>query len=68
MKTFAVESSNIKSIGYDPTTKELIVTFKNDTSYSYPNMNPAIVCNLLFADSVGKKFHDTIKIHKATKI
>jgi len=68
MRTYKVESSNIDSVAYGSKSKELIITFKNGTSYSYQNMNPAIVCNLLFADSVGKKFHDTIKIHKAIKI
>lgn len=68
MRTYKVESSNIDSVSYNPKTKELIVTFENGGSYSYPGMSPAIVCNFLFADSIGKKFHDSIKIHKATKI
>lgn len=68
MRTYKVESSNIDSVAYDINTKELIITFKNGNSYSYPGMAPSIVCNLLFADSIGKKFHDSIKIHKAVKI
>lgn len=68
MKTYKVESSNIDAVAYNPATKELIITFKGGTSYSYAGMDPAIVCNLLFADSIGKKFHDSIKIHKAVKL
>lgn len=68
MKQYNIESSNIKTIGYDSKSKELVVTFENNTSYSYPNMNPATVCKLLFSDSVGREFHDSIKIHKALKI
>jgi len=68
MREYKTESSNIKQIGYDPKKKELVVTFKNDTSYSYANINPDTVCKLLFSDSVGREFHDSIKIHKAIKI
>ena len=68
MKTYKVESSNIESIGYDPKTERLIVTFKNKSSYAYDSMNPATVCKLMFSDSVGREFHDSIKIHKAIKI
>ena len=68
MRKYKVESSNIDSVSYDPKTSELIIKFKNGNSYSYPGMSPAIVCNLLFSDSIGKKFHDSIRIHKAVKI
>lgn len=68
MKKYKVESSNIDSISYDVKTKELIITFKNGNSYSYPGVNEVLVCRLLFADSIGKKFHDSIKVHKAVKI
>lgn len=68
MKKYAVKSSNIESVSYDPGTKELIITFNNGNSYSYPGIDPALVSNLLFADSIGKKFHDSIKVHNAVKI
>ena len=68
MRKYKVESSNIDSISYDPDTKELIITFNNGNSYSYHGMDQSLVCNLLFADSIGKKFHDSIKVHKAVKI
>lgn len=68
MRKYKVESSNIDSISYDPGTKELIITFNNGNSYSYQGISPGLVCNLLFAESIGKKFHDSIKIHKAIKI
>ncbi len=68
MRKYKVESSNIDSVSYDIKTNELIIKFKSGNSYSYQNIDKAIVCNLLFADSIGKKFHDSIKIHKATKL
>jgi len=67
MKKYKVESSNIDYISYDTVTKELIIEFKGGNSYTYPDMNHRTVCNLIFADSIGKKFHDSIKIHKAIK-
>jgi uncharacterized protein YutE (UPF0331/DUF86 family) len=69
MKKYLVESSNIKSIAYDIEFKLLVVTFKNRLSYSYKDIDPETVCNVLFADSVGSAFHKFIvKIHDATKL
>ena len=68
MKIYSTESSNIVSVSYEPKTKNLIITFKNGSSYSYSNINPATVCKMMFSDSIGKEFHDSIKIHKAIKI
>jgi hypothetical protein len=68
MKKYKVESSNIDLVSYDNGTKELQITFKNGNTYSYPGMSASTVCGLLFADSIGKKFHDSIKICKAMKI
>lgn len=61
MRKYKVDSSNIDSVSYDLNIKELIITFKNGNSYSYPGIDKGLVCNLLFADSIGKKFHDSIK-------
>lgn len=67
-REYEIESSNIEKIGYDPKTKRLVITFKNKTSYAYDNINQATVCKLMFSDSVGREFHDSIKVHKAHKI
>ena len=68
MRKYKVDSSNIESVSYNPKTRELIIEFKGGNSYSYQGVDNGIVCNLLFADSIGRKFHDSIKIHKAVKI
>ena len=61
MRKYQIESSNIESVGYDVKEQKLVVTFKGGNSYQYDNTSPAAVCNLIFADSVGRVFHNTIK-------
>lgn len=68
MKEYKVESSNIKTISYDLKKKKLIVCFNNDSCYAYDNICSETVCNLMFADSIGKEFHDSIKACKALKL
>ena len=68
MKKYQIESSNIESIGYDVQEKKLVVTFKGGKSYQYNSITPATVCNLIFADSVGKVFHHTIKDRKFIRL
>ena len=68
MKKYEVESSNIKEVSYDPDAKLLIVVFHNGSSYSYSDVEPDSVCSLLFSESIGKAFHDSIKKHKCTKL
>lgn len=67
MKSYAVESSNVKAIAYDPNAKNLVVTFHSDASYLYENVEASLVGNLLFAESIGATFNDSIKQHKCTK-
>ncbi|MGC2517867.1 MAG: KTSC domain-containing protein [Burkholderiales bacterium] len=47
-----VNSTAIASIGYDPTTGELEVTFTNGASYTY-TVDPVTYENFLAADSKG---------------
>lgn len=68
MKKYKIESSNIDEISYNLKTQELIVTFKGGSSYKYQCITQQAVCRLLFADSVGREFHDSIKINKAIKL
>lgn len=49
-----VPSSNIKSIGYDPTTETLEVEFTNGTIYQYFNVHPALNEQLMSAPSKGQ--------------
>ena len=68
MKKYEIDSSNIKDVSYDIESKTLVVTFNNDSAYSYEDVEPYSVCQLLFSDSSGKAFNDSIKKHKCTKL
>ena len=69
MKTFIVNSSNVKSVAYDLESKVCVMTFNNGSSYSYKDIEPETICHVLFSDSVGKAFNDSIrKSYKGTKL
>lgn len=68
MKSYKVESSNVKAVSYDPMAKNLVVTFHSGASYLYENVTPGSAGNLLFAESIGATFNDSIKQHKCTKL
>lgn len=61
MQTIPVASSMISSVGYDPETQELEVTFKKGRSYTYEGVPQAEYDNLVSAQSVGKYFAANIK-------
>lgn len=56
-----VESSNIEAVGYDETTAELFVLFKNKGLYSYKGVPAGEFPLLRGADSVGKYLNTNIK-------
>ena len=49
-----VESSNVKSIGYDSPTRTVYVKFKSNTIYAYEDVSIDSFTNLRCAHSVGK--------------
>lgn len=61
MQTIPVASSMISSVGYDPETQELEVTFNQGRSYTYEGVPQAEYDNLVSAQSVGKYFAANIK-------
>ena len=54
MRLFTPESSNIESVEYNRDSKELKVTFNNESEYKYEKVPANIVSGLLLVDSVGK--------------
>ena len=62
------ESSNITSIEYDGTTKDLIVGFKNKSKYRYPNFPFQTFLDFSNSESKGKFFFKNIKNLKNEKI
>ena len=56
-----VQSSNLSSIGYDPSTQTLEIEFKGGGVYTYHDVDQAKADALLNAESVGKHFHAHIR-------
>lgn len=61
MKRISIVSSSIKSIGYDSQSCILEIEFNRGTIYQYRNVPSLHVIRLMFADSVGKYFHQYIE-------
>jgi len=55
-----INSSNIKSAKYDTDTKDLFITFNNDSIYKYDNVPWEIFVKLRLAESQGKYFNQYI--------
>ncbi len=64
-----VESSNIKAIGYQPSTKKLFVRFKNNTLYEYADVPQSTFDELSDAHSKGQYFSRSIRnVFEASKV
>ena len=56
-----VSSSNLASIGYDPSTKTLEIEFNDGALYQYDDVPESEYTGLMGASSHGKYFHRNIK-------
>lgn len=56
-----VESSSIRSIGYDKETSELHVTFRDTGRYVYSGVPPHVYESLMMSGSKGNFLHHQIK-------
>ena len=65
MVTKPVESSNLKSIGYDPATQTMEVTFHSSGTYRYQGIPPTVYKKIMRSKSKGKAFHRTVVKTKA---
>ena len=61
MDRTSVRSSNIRSVGYDPTLRTLEVEFHSSGLYQYSGVPETIYQGLMRAASKGSYFHDHIK-------
>jgi hypothetical protein len=61
MPRVPVVSSNLKSVGYDPTTRDLDIEFKNGAVYRYENVEPETYAALMAAESIGQYFTRHVK-------
>jgi hypothetical protein len=69
MNHVPVESSNIKSVGYDPEAKLLEIQFANGGRYQYADVSPEQHQALVTAPSVGSHFAKHIlKAFTGTKV
>ncbi|MFD3166436.1 KTSC domain-containing protein [Herpetosiphon sp. NSE202] len=61
MKRTPVDSSNLASVGYDPTDQTLEIEFNNRSIYQYSNVPEEVYAELMSADSHGRYFNHNIK-------
>jgi len=58
---FEVESSAIKSLGYDPEKERLVVQFPRGVTWAYVEVPAKEYCRLLAAESIGSYFSRHIR-------
>lgn len=68
MDRIGVKSSNVESVGYDPDTKTLQVSFKNGGVYNYAGVEPEKHKDLMAAKSIGGFIHTHIKGKHAHRV
>lgn len=56
-----VNSSNLKSVGYDPATRTLEIEFLNSGLYQYSGVPESVYKELMSASSHGQYFDNHIK-------
>ncbi len=61
MQRARVNSSSLRSVGYDPERRVLEVEFSNGSLYQYEGVPGEIVRELLAADSLGTYFNQVFK-------
>ncbi len=61
MKRVALQSSSLRSLGYDPEQQILAVEFSSGALYRYEAVPPEVVQALLEADSLGRHFNQVFK-------
>ncbi len=61
MQHVAVNSSSIRSIGYDDKTGNMQVTFSSGKTYQYAGVSPTLHRDFMQAKSKGKFFADHIR-------
>lgn len=61
MKYLPVDSSDLHGMAYDPEEGALYVQFKSGAYYKYDQIDPGVVTGMMFSDSVGKAFNQSIR-------
>lgn len=69
MEREAVKSSQILSVGYDPTAALLEVEFKGGGVYQYLNVPAEVARDMRFSDSIGSYFRANVRgAYKTLKV
>lgn len=61
MERIRVSSSNLASVGYDPSTQTLEVEFRDGSVYQYSAVSSAVYAHLMSASSHGSYFSQNIR-------
>ena len=61
MERHAVQSSNLKAVGYDEATQVLEVEFQNGNVYRYKGVGAGDHGAMMSAPSIGKAFYSRIR-------
>lgn len=56
-----VQSSNIRGIGYDPETHQMVVQFNSGANYMHYGVSPEAYDAFMGAKSKGSHYHQAIK-------
>lgn len=56
-----VQSSNLKSVGYDPAGQLLEIEFQSGGVYQYQGVPETVYTGLMAASSLGAYFHEHIR-------
>ncbi|MDQ3280190.1 MAG: KTSC domain-containing protein [Acidobacteriota bacterium] len=69
IRSKAVDSSVLATVGYDKQRRVLKVRFRNGRIYYYLDVSPAEHAALLASTSIGKYFNEVIKPqHRAVRV
>ncbi len=69
LNRMSVQSSNLRSVGYDPKTRVLEIEFHSGEIYQYSGVSESEYSALMSASSKGSYFaHDIKNSHGASKI
>jgi len=68
MKRENVESSVLKSVGYDEQNKMLETELVNGALYEYYEVHPSEYIKLMQSESLGEYYNKSIKRHRYRKL
>lgn len=61
MERKQVDSSRIRSVGFDDPTRTLTIEFKDGKIFEYYDVDRAVYLGLTVAESVGRYFNEHVK-------